>query len=181
MLIGRHIRSRLDFLRPNTADKVEKQQSQQKKNHDKRAKLRKFDDGALVFVKNPLAGDKWFRGVVLSSQGNVSYSVRLESGRVRKCQIDQLRERPVELPSTPVGVPPVETPMTAPAVSESAETPSPVAPASTSESDETPSVGDNRDTMEPSKEVSVNPPLSMLKEYPKRNRSQVQRYDPSFK
>ena len=53
----------MDFLRPSTADKVEKQQNQQKRNHDKRANLRKFDDGALVFVKNSLAGDTWFCGV----------------------------------------------------------------------------------------------------------------------
>ena len=88
LLMGRHIRSRLDFLRPNTADKVEKQQSQQKRNHDKQSKLRKFDAGALVFVKKPHSGDKWIPGVVLSSQGNVSYSVKMESGRVRKCHID---------------------------------------------------------------------------------------------
>lgn len=30
--------------------------------------------------------------MVLQSHGNVSYSVRLEGGRVRKCHVDQLRE-----------------------------------------------------------------------------------------
>ena len=96
-------------MRPNTADNVKKQQSQQKRNHTTRVKLRRFNDGALVCVKDPLAGDKWFRGVVLSSQGNVSYSVQLESSRIRKCQIDQLRERPVGLPSIPVVVPPEDS------------------------------------------------------------------------
>ena len=177
LLMGRRIRSRLDFLRPNTADKVEKQQSQQKRNHDKQVKLRRFDAGALVFVKNPHSGDKWIPGVVVSSQGNVSYSVKLETGRVRKCHIDQLRER-TQTYSTPVVVPPVEIPVIAPSVPESVETHSPEAP--TSKGD-TPSVGDNQNMMEQNEEVRVNPQLNTQKQYPKRNRTQVQKYDPSFK
>ena len=110
----------------------------------------------------------------------MSYSVKLETGRVRKCHIDQLRERTVEVQtySTPVVVPPVEIPVIAPSVPESVETHSPEAP--TSQGD-TPSVGDNQNMMEQNEEVRVNPQLNTPKEYPKRNRTQVQKYDPSFK
>jgi len=36
---------------------------------------------------------------VLQAHGNVSYSVKLEGGRIRKCHIDQLRAADVETPS----------------------------------------------------------------------------------
>ena len=39
------------------------------------------------------------------SQKNVSYSVILENGRVCKCHIDQLRDKNVEVSSTPVVTP----------------------------------------------------------------------------
>ncbi len=96
LLLGRRIRTRLDFLRPNTAERVEKQQSRQKKNHDNHSKLRVLSEGSMVFVRNMPSGEKWIPGIVLSSLGNVSYSVKLEGGRIRKCHIDQLRQRHVE-------------------------------------------------------------------------------------
>ena len=80
LLTGRRYRSRLDLLRPNTAEKAEKQLLKQ--NHDTTVKLRKFDTGDKVFVRNPLNGNKWIPGVIVSSQGNVSYSVQLDAGRI---------------------------------------------------------------------------------------------------
>ena len=104
LLLGRRIRTRLDFLRPNTADKVEKQQAQQKKSHDKQSKLRKFSEGSTVWVRNMPSGEKWIPGVVLQAHGDVSYSVELEGGRVRKCHIDQLRTAHAQTPSAELSV-----------------------------------------------------------------------------
>ena len=50
---------------------------------------------------------------MLSPQGNVSYSVKLDNGRVRKCQKDQLKARPVELSSPPTTAP-IESPRAIP-------------------------------------------------------------------
>ena len=58
LLLGRRFRSRLDFLRPNTADKVEEQLEKQKRAHDEKSGFRQFSDGLRVWVKNTLAGDK---------------------------------------------------------------------------------------------------------------------------
>jgi len=96
LLFGRRICTRLDFLRPNTADKVERQQAQQKGGHNKQSKLRSLIEGSTVWVRNKPSGEKWIPGVVLQAHGNVSYSVKLEGGRIRKCHIDQLRAADVE-------------------------------------------------------------------------------------
>ena len=104
LLLGRRIRTRLDFLRPNTADKVEEQQAHQKKGHDKQSKLRKFSEGSTVWVRNMPSGEKWIPGVVLQAHENVSYSVNLEGGRVRKCHIDQLRAAHAQTPSAELSV-----------------------------------------------------------------------------
>lgn len=50
LLLGRRPRSRLDLLRPYTAEQVEKKQSAQKEQHDGRSRERKLDVGTTVFV-----------------------------------------------------------------------------------------------------------------------------------
>ena len=55
-----------------------------------------------MFVRNPLNGNKWIPGVKVSSQGNVSYSVQLDAGRIRKFHVDQLRERHAQMKLTTV-------------------------------------------------------------------------------
>ena len=50
LLLGRRPRSRLDLLKPHTAERVEKKQLQQKRQHDTKAANREFDVGTTVFV-----------------------------------------------------------------------------------------------------------------------------------
>lgn len=180
LLLGRRTRSRLDFLRPNTADKVEQQLARQKQNHDTRKEVREFSKGSLVFVRNPHAGDRWIRGVVVSAEGSVSYSVKLDNGRVRKCHIDQLRERPSELSGSPVQVPPVDVQPTVPVIPTTVEPSLAETPPVIEQPSVTPptAVEDRRETSE---RVDVDPPATTPKVYPKRNRTNVERYDPSFK
>ena len=52
LLLGRRPRTRLDLLKPHTANRVEQKQSQQKAQHDTRARARAFKSGDAVFVKN---------------------------------------------------------------------------------------------------------------------------------
>jgi len=62
-----------------------------------------------VWVINPVSGDKWLPGVVLSKDGSVTYQVELNTGRVRKCHVEQMRTRTVS--STEI-VPPESPPET---------------------------------------------------------------------
>ena len=94
LLLGRRPRTRLDLLRPNTAERVERKQEEQKARHDKKACVRTFRIND-VFVKNFIAGRRWLPGKIIEVLGPVTYRVQLESGRCRKCHQDHLRERVV--------------------------------------------------------------------------------------
>ena len=98
LLLGRRPRSRLDLLKPHTAEQVEKKQSQQKQQHDARARKRKFEVGTDVFVRNYHQGDRWLPGVIEQRTGPVSFKVKLTDGRLRRCHQDQVRNRSVDLP-----------------------------------------------------------------------------------
>ena len=156
---------------------MERHTARQKQNHDNRKEVREFNTGSLVFIRNPHAGDSWIRGVVVSAQGNVSYSVRLDNGRVRKCHIDQLRERPVEPSSSHVEMPQVDV---RPVVPETVEPNLSETPPAIEQSNVTPP-NVVEDTRVQNDGVNVEPPSRTTKVYPKQNRSNVERYDPSFK
>ena len=49
-------------MRPNTAERVEAKQLQQKVHHDASAHARQFDVGDAVFVRNFSKGDTWLPG-----------------------------------------------------------------------------------------------------------------------
>ena len=58
-------------------------------------------------------------GGIVSSRGNVSYSVQLDAGRFRKCHVDQLRERHVQMELTRAPPPMVDIPVSQDPVSDS--------------------------------------------------------------
>ena len=96
LLLGRCPRTRLDLLRPNTADRVEERQRQQKKQHDSKAKARTFKEGEAVLVKNFGQGSRWLPGKIIEFSSPGSFKVRLEDGRMKRCHQDDLRKRLVE-------------------------------------------------------------------------------------
>lgn len=94
--------------------------------------------------------------------------MKLEGGRIRKCHIDQLRAADVEAPLVGKSVG-SSVPESAEVTSPEVDIPTEVqAPPPEPTSAETPSQTEQED-------VTVT-----RKDYPKRVRSQVQRYDPSF-
>ena len=101
ILLGRQPRSRLDLLKPCTADRVENSQLKQKKQHDARARDRELRMGDRVFVRNY---HQWLPGTIQAKTGPVSFLARLEDGRERRCHQDQLclRTVEVEIPQTTV-------------------------------------------------------------------------------
>ena len=93
LLLGRNPRTKLDRIRPNTSRRVEERQQLQKKNHDSRARIRSFRVGEAILVRNFSPGQRWLPGKIAEISGPVSYKVRLEDRRLRRCQQDQLRSR----------------------------------------------------------------------------------------
>ena len=96
MLLGRRPRTRLDLLKPNTAERVEQRQQEQKERHDSRSKSRIFRRGDLVFFKNSGVGSAWLPGKIVEITSPVSFVVLLEDGRRKRCHQDHLRHRVVE-------------------------------------------------------------------------------------
>lgn len=90
LLLGRRLRTCLDLLKPNTADRVEQKQMQQKARHDSCARTRSFQVGHTVFVRNYGAGPVWLPAKVVARSGPVSFQVAVENGRLRRCHQDQL-------------------------------------------------------------------------------------------
>ncbi|XP_057711364.1 uncharacterized protein K02A2.6 [Corythoichthys intestinalis] len=93
--LKRHVRTRLDFLKPNIAMRVRRRQYLQKEEHDNRAAERQFGVDDPVNLRNT-AGDKpkWIPGVVTQQTGPVSYRVQGEStDQVYRHHGDQLRPR----------------------------------------------------------------------------------------
>ena len=93
LLLGRRPRSRLDLLKPHTAERVEKKQLLQKEQHDSRSRERKLEVGDSVFVRNYHQGNRWLPGVIEQRTGPVSFRVKLTDGRTRRCHQDQVRKR----------------------------------------------------------------------------------------
>ncbi|XP_064387325.1 uncharacterized protein K02A2.6-like [Halichondria panicea] len=99
LLLGRRPRSRLDLLKPNTAERVERQQAKQVKQHDNRARERSFEPGDLVYVRNYQSGNRWLPGVIQEKTGPVSFRAKMQNGQVRRCHVDQVRNRTVDEPT----------------------------------------------------------------------------------
>ena len=66
LLLGRHPRSRLDLLKPNTTERVESNQQKQEDRHDQRRRERNFAVGDGV--QNYHQGDQWLPGRVIEQK-----------------------------------------------------------------------------------------------------------------
>ena len=100
-MLGRRPRSHLDLMKPNTADRVERQQAKQVQRHNAHARERNFEPGDRVYVRNYQSGRSWLPGEVQEITGPVSVRVKLQDGRLRRCHLDQVRKRSVDEPSEP--------------------------------------------------------------------------------
>ena len=75
LLQNRELRTCLDLLRPNTSGCVFEKQEKQQKYADLHSKVRHFEVGDAVYVRDYRCKHKWISGHVSSSVGNVSYDV----------------------------------------------------------------------------------------------------------
>lgn len=179
LLLGRRPRSRLDLLKPHAADRVENRQAtKQVADHNKHSRDRSFKVGDLVFVRNYRQGDTWLAGEVLSKTGPVSYQIRLDDNRIRRCHVDQIRSRSVEVPPTNVvpDLPVVVTPNTADSGSME---PSSVSDSATDLVVMVPEESGEANGPDPTPSVTVTE-TSTPKVYPRRQRKTLNRYDPSW-
>ena len=94
LFLKRRVRTRLDLLRPNVAERVSQNQAIAKQNSDKKANLRVFELGEAVFVENLIKREqpKWLPGTIVEKVGSVMYRVQVNDQTWRR-HADQLRSK----------------------------------------------------------------------------------------
>lgn len=94
LLMGRHLRTKWDLLRPDIRRNVRLSQRRQQRNHDCRVPLRQFYPGQFVVAKNMGTGASWIPGVIAQQLGPLTYLVDLRDGRLWKRHVDHLKDCP---------------------------------------------------------------------------------------
>ena len=92
LLLGRHLRTRLDLLSPSVQDRLERQQRKQQEQNDKHSQFRELSTKQPVWARNFRDGPRWVQGVVADRVGPLSYLVHLPDGNLWWRHIDHLRE-----------------------------------------------------------------------------------------
>ena len=76
LLFGRHIRTRLDLLKPSTLTQVERNQTRQKLAHDASARERNFHFGERVYARNFGTNQQWVPATIQEVLGPLSFLVK---------------------------------------------------------------------------------------------------------
>ena len=105
LLMGRRLRSKLDFLYPDIAQQVGRQQLHQKILHDTQKPVRKFVIGDKVYVEMFFSSPhKWLPGTITTVSGPLSYHIQLSDGRLCRRHVDNIRkcyhEVPIDIPTS---------------------------------------------------------------------------------
>lgn len=90
LFLGRHLRSRLDLLQPNSRRIVQDRQLKQAQRVCQ-GKLRHFAIGQSVLARSYRGDQKWVPAVVKERHGPLSYTVEVASGVAWRRHIDQLK------------------------------------------------------------------------------------------
>ena len=129
----------------------------------------------MVFVRNYHQGARWLPGTIEQKTGPVSFLVKLQDGRIRRCHQDQLRCRSVSVPQLQESTTESDTDIVTAELCESSSSyiePSPNTRELPMEGGETNQPTDT--TVEP---VATE---ELAKAYPRRSRHPVDRYKPGW-
>ena len=177
LMLGRRPRCHLDLLKPNTADRVERKQAKQAQKHNAHARDRHFAVGERVYVRNYQQGRSWLPGVIQERTGPVSFRVRMQDGRIRRCHLDQVRKRSVEEPSAS------ESEIEVPNSLTDVQPVPPDSPVERTQAEES-SVPHEHPVVESSEQTSssstISRPATAVKVYPTRTRKAVDRFEPTW-
>ena len=88
LFLQRKIRTRFDLLKPDLKNVVSSKQY-----HDQHSKFRNFATGQLVMVRDFRSAKKWIPGEIMSQSGPLSYTIKLNDGRIIHRHVDHLQAR----------------------------------------------------------------------------------------
>ncbi|XP_042150593.1 uncharacterized protein K02A2.6-like [Ixodes scapularis] len=92
LMLQRHLRTRLDLLKPSVADCVASAHYRPQRQHP--GQERAFTAGDQVYARDYRSGHKWQPGTVAAQTGPVSFQVQVSQGRVWRRHQDQLLRAP---------------------------------------------------------------------------------------
>ena len=90
LLMNRQPKNRLALARPSIEKRVQSKQEEQKRGHDKRTKQRTFNVGDAVYARNFARGSKWLPGQIVVKRGPLSFTIKLNDGRMWNRHIDHV-------------------------------------------------------------------------------------------
>ena len=90
LLMNRQPKNRLALARPSIEKRVQSKQEEQKRGHDKRTKQRTFNVGDAVYARNFARGSKWLPGQIVAKRGPLSFTIKLNDGRMWNRHIDHV-------------------------------------------------------------------------------------------
>ena len=93
LFLKRELRTRLDLLKPSLSDQVIQKQTTQSDHHNVHARMREFDIGQAVMIRNFRGQPKWLPGEIVQKNGPLSYVVKTQTGLSWKRHVDHLKER----------------------------------------------------------------------------------------
>ena len=123
-----------------------------------------------MYVRNYQPGSSWLPGEVQERTGPVSFRIKMQDGRIRRCHVNQVRKRSVEEPLAPEVQ--VEVPNSLTEVLP--ETPDP--PVEFAQPSPEPCVSEpvvEENLPQPSESSTVSRPSTAVKVYPSRIRKTV--------
>ncbi len=89
LFLQRHVRTRLDLVRPEIEDIVSASQATQKQHHDRHSWKRDFFIGQRVMVRNLPPWPQW---IIVERKGPLTYLVQVSQDRSWKRHVDHLRQ-----------------------------------------------------------------------------------------
>ena len=93
LLLGQKPKTLLNLAKPNIAERIRRKQSEQKQNHDNRARNRSFSTQQDVYVRNFGTGPQWIRAQIREQHGPLSFTCRLQDGRIVKRHQNHIKAR----------------------------------------------------------------------------------------
>nr|XP_055071051.1 uncharacterized protein K02A2.6-like [Misgurnus anguillicaudatus] len=109
LFLGRHLRTRLDALRPSVAAAVRFSQTSQVLRRAGRSKQRQLGVGDVVLARDYRGRERWTPGVVTAQSGPVSYTVDVGASEEWRRHTDQLLSIPNQTAETQLKVLPDNT------------------------------------------------------------------------
>ena len=94
----RPLRTNLDLLRSNIANRVHMSQDSQKLNYDRKSRSRSFSVEDSVFARQSKNDSPWIPGIAAAKLGELTYQVQFDNGHMVRRHFDQIRPHHLEMP-----------------------------------------------------------------------------------